>query len=383
MNKWVNGKTKNIQDFENEVKDKNIPIKIIKPSEFKNYTTTPIEIECLDCGANYYAVPGRIVRTKYHCCDNCRQSRKNPRKLTHQDFLNKLPNDYMNHVEFLTDYNGMEKTIKCKCKKCNNIYETLSSIVLHSNYYGCKNCAPNQKISQEKFEKLIKEKYKGTVSVCSEYKGSNDEITLFCSVCNNIWDTTPSIALHREKSTCPKCSFKIMGMNKRINQNEIDKRIKNINKDLFRISDYTKMTDKITCGCKRCNGTFTMFTYNLLERGSCPICKISKGERKIIDYLENKKINYEREVSFPDLFGDYGMLLRYDFVVYDGYENIKLIIEYDGEFHYKRFYNIDFEKQKRYDKKKDDYCKNNNLEILRIPYWEFDNIENILDKIFI
>lgn len=39
----------------------------------------------------------------------------------------------------------------------------------------------------------------------------------------------------------------------------------------------------------------------------------------------------------------------------------------------------DLEKQKRYDKMKDNYCKMNNIELLRIPYWEFDNVENILD----
>ena len=25
------------------------------------------------------------------------------------------------------------------------------------------------------------------------------------------------------------------------------------------------------------------------------------------------------------------------------------------------------------------YCKDNNIRLIRIPYWEFDNIENILE----
>ena len=32
------------------------------------------------------------------------------------------------------------------------------------------------------------------------------------------------------------------------------------------------------------------------------------------------------------------------------------------------------------DDEKNDYCKNNNIDILRIPYWEYKNIENILKQ---
>ena len=34
----------------------------------------------------------------------------------------------------------------------------------------------------------------------------------------------------------------------------------------------------------------------------------------------------------------------------------------------------------RNDNIKNQYCKDNNIKLVRIPYWEFDNIENILEK---
>lgn len=37
-----------------------------------------------------------------------------------------------------------------------------------------------------------------------------------------------------------------------------------------------------------------------------------------------------------------------------------------------------FEATKRRDKIKNDYCKNNGIELIRIPYTEFDNIPKIL-----
>ena len=39
-----------------------------------------------------------------------------------------------------------------------------------------------------------------------------------------------------------------------------------------------------------------------------------------------------------------------------------------------------FDLTKRRDEIKNKYCQENNIKLLRIPYWEFDNIENILER---
>ena len=41
-----------------------------------------------------------------------------------------------------------------------------------------------------------------------------------------------------------------------------------------------------------------------------------------------------------------------------------------------------FKKTKLHDRIKNDYCFDNNIPLLRIPYWDFENIEEILfDKL--
>ena len=63
-----------------------------------------------------------------------------------------------------------------------------------------------------------------------------------------------------------------------------------------------------------------------------------------------------------------------------------LIIEYDGEQHYKpmRYHddedrNIsDFKIRQQRDEIKNKYCEENNIELLRIPYWEKQNIDSII-----
>lgn len=59
-------------------------------------------------------------------------------------------------------------------------------------------------------------------------------------------------------------------------------------------------------------------------------------------------------------------------------------IEYDGELHYKA---VDYfggddalSNTKCRDEIKTQYCKENNIKLIRIPYWEFDNIEEILNR---
>ena len=106
----------------------------------------------------------------------------------------------------------------------------------------------------------------------------------------------------------------------------------------------------------------------------------SKGELAIADYLDNKSVNYIREHSFKDLKGDKG-LLRFDFYLPD--ENI--LIEFDGKQHdkYVKFMHKNennFDKLQKYDKKKIDYAKKNNIKLIRIGYDDIENIDSILEK---
>jgi hypothetical protein len=67
-----------------------------------------------------------------------------------------------------------------------------------------------------------------------------------------------------------------------------------------------------------------------------------------------------------------------------------ICIEADGEQHFRpvSFGGVDkkatvknFELTKKRDKTKDDYCKKKNIELIRVPYFDMENIEEILNKI--
>ena len=73
-------------------------------------------------------------------------------------------------------------------------------------------------------------------------------------------------------------------------------------------------------------------------------------------------------------------MLPFDFCLNYDKPN-KLLIEADGERHYKEY----FIELRKYDKIKDYYCSSHNIPLLRIPYWEFDdntykqNIDNFIN----
>ena len=65
-------------------------------------------------------------------------------------------------------------------------------------------------------------------------------------------------------------------------------------------------------------------------------------------------------------------------------ESANLMIEYNGEQHYRPLEQWggeqQFKKQQRRDAAFREYCKQEGITLLEIPYTEFDRIESILDK---
>jgi len=121
----------------------------------------------------------------------------------------------------------------------------------------------------------------------------------------------------------------------------------------------------------------------------CPNCQYSKGENKICEILTQYNISHDSQYTFDDLIGLGGRLLKFDIPVFwdKDQKQLKTIIEYDGEGHFKPvcFGGIsmaraieNFKTQIKRDIIKNLYCAKNNIQLIRIPYWEFDNIEKYL-----
>ena len=78
-------------------------------------------------------------------------------------------------------------------------------------------------------------------------------------------------------------------------------------------------------------------------------------------------------------------MLRFDFAIFNDIDktDLKCLIEYDGKQHFEQIDYFGGENGFLYtqhnDKIKNYYCNDNNIELIRIPYWEYKNIPNILE----
>ena len=111
----------------------------------------------------------------------------------------------------------------------------------------------------------------------------------------------------------------------------------------------------------------------------CPICNESKGEKECKKIFDSRNEYYIHQKEFEFLIGLGGGNLSYDFYL----PQYNLLVEYQGEFHDGTAYQQteeEFKIQQEHDKRKKEYAQINNIKLLEIWYWDFDRIEEILDR---
>lgn len=131
--------------------------------------------------------------------------------------------------------------------------------------------------------------------------------------------------------------------------------------------------------CENCSNVFYKTLNKINGRGDwCPECSMSKGEKKIVEWLRYNNIKYEYEKTYNGLVGLGGGLLSYDFYLPD----YNLLIEYQGKQHSEglgSMYAGEFKRQQEHDRRKRKYAKMNNIDLLEVWHIDFNNIETILE----
>ena len=142
---------------------------------------------------------------------------------------------------------------------------------------------------------------------------------------------------------------------------------------------------RYTCGKDKCD--YRCFDKSDMKKHK-KICTGgehgSYGEVMIKNVLKKLDINFQYDKSYK-LMGNYGSLLRWDFIILTDDE--PLFIEFDGEQHFspqryggrsKAKSQEAFIKQQKNDKLKNDFCDNECYLLLRIPYTKVDDIEPLV-----
>lgn len=348
----------------------------IKLNKFKKtsiYITCPIEEH----------TPYWVSWDKFKKGQRCKQCDynnriNNPKKWSKEKIIKFLNNNNLIILDDDYEFNNIKIRIKCLNSEGYVVNVLINSLqsgsiphIFYRNKYAINNlkllCKKNNLILDEnqqwegikkKYNAHTQEGYRVLFNVETILKGSKprifhssnpysiDNIRLYCNINN------PEYKIISTKYKCKtdKLLFKYIG------------NVEMLNEERF----------------------FEVNLERFIYHNQChPIFKQSKGESVIRNWLIKNKIVFKRQYTFQDCKNI--SLLRFDFAIFNDIEktDLKCLIEYDGKQHFEEIEyfggkdNLIYIQQN--DKIKNDYCHNNNIKLIRIPYWEYKNISNILD----
>lgn len=288
----------------------------------------------------------------------------------------------------LSNYNGMYKTIKLKHNVCGNKFDILPVYFIH-NGVRCndKNCRHEKrslgtKDSHEVFQEKFNDKSNGEYELLSKYHLSCEKVKIKHLECGNTFMMKPNNFLNGCK--CPKCKNANIAKKLTLPPEEFIKKMNRIHGDAVSLVDnYINAHTKSKFICNKCGNTWYTLPSNITHKTNptgCPYCKISQGERSIINFLDKNNILYIYQKKYKNLVGIGNNPLSYDFYLL----NYNLLIEYQGKQHKEAIEVFGGEKyfdiQKEHDRRKRQYAKEHNIKFLEIWFWDFNNIEKILNK---
>ena len=142
--------------------------------------------------------------------------------------------------------------------------------------------------------------------------------------------------------------------------------------------------------CKCHCGNFEFVRGNTLRLAknklACKRClgSISSGERAIIDWLKQHNIQYNTQVIFNNLRGVNEGLLRFDIGIKDNNNNFIYLIEFQGLQHYQpvEYFGGEeqFKIQQEHDTRKRQWCQENNIKLIEIPY-NYNDLDEYLSQL--
>lgn len=315
---------------------------------------------------------------------NLERSNKLPHKFRGNPFVIENIKTYLSDIEsnlslISTSYIDCKHKLKFVCKiHDDKIQEkTLDDIITQNG--RCKYCYYDSigdrcRVSEDVLKDLCHQK---NLKYLDRFvKNQETHIKYLCPTHKSKGVQEISLTHLKEKAVgCPYC----YGWHK--DTSDFIKEMKDIQPYVKIIGQYFGSESHIDCECKICGYKWSPIARGLKNGEGCPPCKMSKGEKRIKWFLDDNNISYIYQNKFEECRDQFP--LPFDFYL----PEYNLVIEYDGEQHFKP---VDFANngkawaEKAYqtviyhDEIKNRYCFMNNISMLRIPYFNFEFIEEIL-----
>lgn len=265
------------------------------------------------------------------------------------------------------EYINSKTHLDCKCRTCGYEWKAIWNSL--SKGIGCPKCSGKARPTIEEVKNNVKEIHPNIEILDNVYKNNRTSLKCHCLICGHVWKACYDNLING-KTDCPKCAKRL-----KPSIEEARKNILKVNPKIKILSDvYKNNASPLLCKCLICGHEWHSRYHDLMVNKSCPLCNASKGEKIIYQWLRDHNFNFRFQYKFKNC--KHKLPLPFDFYLV----NLNICIEFDGELHYKQInwerFNLNVQKER--DKIKDEFCKENNIKLIRISYWEINNINTIL-----
>ena len=254
---------------------------------------------------------------------------------------------------------------KCKCLQCNSELFLSTKQLGAQKFQSCPNCAKILEIGKTYGQLTVEEYYPSTkVGHFWKCRCNCGNTTILSTAVLHSGHTSSCGCLQKKISSeqCIDMTGQIIGRWKVLKKSDTSTKSRGV---------------KWLCECSCNKHTQREVSGAELRRGtslSCGCLRMSHGEYKIAQLLAEANIPYETEKIFDTcIYTNTGNHARFDFWV-----NNEYLIEFDGIQHFPEqpntFYGNVEDIQKK-DVYKNNWCKNNNIPLIRIPYTHLTKLE--------
>ena len=302
------------------------------------------------------------------------------------------------------DFKDGKTKVKIKCNNCGEYF--YQSFHKHVTYgHGCRNCRTKKyyndlrNTEKKKWIEKVAKKWGNKLEFPNaeeEYINVYSKITVRCKICGTVFKASAEHLGNSSTQPCPTCFKKYYTIKRSKSLEDFIKEAEKVHgKGEY---DYSKAVYKgvfepiLIIDPKMNNEEFWQTPHSHLRGCGNPNRSSSRGERLIANWLDNNNITFKKEVS-QDKITKTKRSVKIDFCLL--FNSKEYWIEYNGIQHYKsvKFSNIikDEEQQRLFseqverDKKVRDFCKENNITLIEIPYTynTLESISDILNKVII
>ena len=304
---------------------------------------------------------------------------KKKRAKTNEEFIHEIKQLNPNLI-IKGNYINAHTPMRFICTVCSHSWDKSPNAAL--KYYNCTKCSNRYSYTSEEFETLIKYQGDKNIKLISRYINANTKVEFICLRCGKPGKSFPYNLLNG--TGCDSCNARDSALNRTLKIEDINNRLKSKNPNIVVVGKYINGHEPVATRCLLCDNVWYPSVFNLLKpdayNNGCPNCSSSKGESAILSFLNSNNIKCNTQKKFNGLLGIGGKPLSYDFylpkynklIEFQGIQHQKPIETFGGEKQFKR--------QQEHDKRKREYAKNNNIDLIEIWYYDIDNIEQILKE---